>query len=225
MQYFLAFIILSLVKIFSHIFYRLDLKWIGASTQIPWDRIKLVALLNHTSLFEPIFIQAVPFHFLWKLSRHMKAPGASKTLDRPIVGRFWRLMLPTMTSISRKRDNTWEQFMNSIDEKSVILIAPEGRMKRPSGLDAYGKAMNIKPGIAEIIDQLNDGVFLIAYSGGLHHVQTPGEKIPRIFKTIRINLEMVDIKKYKEQFNMQKRELKLAILTDLEERMKKCCPN
>jgi len=33
---------------------------------------------------------------------------------------------------------------------------------------------------------------LIAYSGGLHHVQVPG-KLPRAFKTVRLRLEIVDI--------------------------------
>ena len=36
------------------------------------------------------------------------------------------------------------------------------------------------------------------YSGGLHHIQAPGDKLPGVFKTIRANLEIMDIADYKK---------------------------
>jgi hypothetical protein len=36
---------------------------------------------------------------------------------------------------------------------------------------------------------------LIAYSGGLHHVQVPGH-FPKIFKTVRLRVENLEIKDY-----------------------------
>jgi hypothetical protein len=36
---------------------------------------------------------------------------------------------------------------------------------------------------------------LIAYSGGLHHVQIP-DHLPRIFKTVRMRLENVELSQY-----------------------------
>ena len=35
----------------------------------------------------------------------------------------------------------------------------------------------------KILEKLDSGKMLIAYSGGLHHVQAPGDLIPKIFKT------------------------------------------
>lgn len=66
---------------------------------------------------------------------------------------------------------------------------------------------------------------VIIYSGGLHHVQTPGEIIPKIFKTIKMNLERVDIKVYMTQFESNNtKKQKVDIVKDLAERMKKNVP-
>ena len=87
----------------------------------------------------------------------MVAPAADKTLNRPIVGLFWKIMAPGLISITRKRDQSWFKFLKAIENRSVILIAPEGRMKRSSGLDSTGKPMSIRSGIAEIINEINEG--------------------------------------------------------------------
>jgi hypothetical protein len=42
---------------------------------------------------------------------------------------------------------------------------------------------------------VKEGRMLIAYSGGLHHVQVPGH-FPRIFKTVRLRVENLDIAEY-----------------------------
>ena len=106
-----------------------------------------------------------------------------------------------MISITRKRDDSWENFLESIYEDSIILIAPEGRMKRKNGLDLEGNKMTVKPGVVDIINGLQSGEMAIAYSGGLHHVQIPDEGLPKLFKTIKMNIELFDIPTYKAMFN------------------------
>lgn len=219
MRVLISFFILSTVKIIGLIFYKTEDKWLTVEGKDKWDSIRYIVFLNHTSLFEPLYVSMVPFSFLWRLSRKMVAPGADKTLNRPIVGKFWKFLSPGMISISRKRDNTWKEFMNAIEERSVIIIAPEGRMKRPNGLDLSGKKMTVRGGVADILENLNEGNMLIAYSGGLHHVQKPGEHFPRLFKTIKMNLEQLDIQKYKSQFDVTGRAWKKAVVDDMQRRL------
>ena len=155
----------------------------------------------------------------------MVAPGADKTLKRPIVGPFWKFMFPGLISITRQRDKSWKEFLQAIKNRSVIVIAPEGRMKREGGLDSTGRPMSVRSGIAEIITELNEGRMLIVYSGGLHHVQHPGELIPRLFKTIKANLEVIEITDYKSSFiETQGLQFRKDIVADLQKRMQTNCP-
>ncbi len=222
MRTLISFCILISVKTFAQVFYRLELNWLSPVKS--FNKIRLVIFLNHTSLYEPLFVCAAPNSFLWRLARKMVAPGADKTLNRPIVGLFWKIMAPGLISITRKRDSSWKKFLTAIQNRSVIVIAPEGRMKRASGLDSEGKPMTIRSGVAEIIPELEDGRILIAYSGGLHHVQHPGEHFPRLFKTIKLNLEAIEIDDYKSLFKSQGIQLRKDIVADLEKRLKTNCP-
>lgn len=97
-------------------------------------------------------------------------------------------MSPGITSITRKRDESWDEFMYSLSDDSVVVIAPEGRMMRKNGLDLDGNKMTVKAGVVDILSGLNKGQMVIAYSGGLHHVQIPGEGLPKLFKTLKLNL-------------------------------------
>lgn len=223
MRVILSFMMLMLIKTFSKLFYRLELKWLSKEGQ-DYDKIRLIIFLNHTSLYEPLFVAAAPNWFLYRLARKMVAPGADKTLNRPIVGFFWKLMGPGMVSISRKRDKTWYEFLEAIQRRSVIVIAPEGRMKRKSGLDSEGKPMSIRAGVAEIFEEINEGRVLIAYSGGLHHVQHPGEHFPRLFKTIKLNLEALDIPEYKAQFSDDPKLRRKEFIADLHKRLAQNTP-
>lgn len=225
MRSLLGFIIVSTVKIFSHLFYKLELKWLGTKPDTIWKDVRVVAILNHTSLYEPLYGQALPFSFIWRFVHKMVAPAADKTLNRPIVGRFWKLMIPHATNITRKRDETWGHFIERISPDSLIVIAPEGRMKRPTGLDSEGKPMSVRGGIADILEKLDSGYLLIAYSGGLHHVQAPGQFIPKLFKTIKLNLEAIDIAEYKKNFPLESRSFKLKVVEDMQKRLETNCPN
>lgn len=224
MRRLIAFLILLSAKFFSLIFYRANYKWLGEIPKNPWKDIKLMIFLNHTSLFEPLYCQILPIRYLWYLAGHFSIPGADITLNRPIVGKFWKLMIPNITPISRKRDSSWSHYLSSIRPEDVVMIAPEGRMKRPNGLDKFGSPMTVKGGVADIIHKMESGRMLICLSGGLHHVQAPGEKFPRLFKKIKMNLSYIDIKNYKEKFPKSQRESKIAIVADLQRRLEQDCP-
>ena len=129
-----------------------------------------------------------------------------------------------MIAISRKRDKTWSEFMQKIHEGAIVTIAPEGRMKRKNGLDINGNKMTVKSGIADIIEVMNQGKVLFAYSGGLHHVQAPGERLPRLFKTLKMNVEIMEIEQYKAQFHSNGIEWKREVINDLQQRLETKCP-
>ncbi len=224
MQKIIAFLILSGVKTFAHLFYRGNFKWLGDVPNEPWKEARLFVFMNHTSLFEPLFIRILPYSYIWHLVGHMNVPGADITLNRPLVGRFWKLMMPNIASVTRKKDSSWDQYLNSIKPDSIILIAAEGRMKRPNGLDKFGKTMTIRGGTADIIETLPAGKMILCLSGGLHHIQSPGQFIPKIFKEISMNLIYLDIQEYKNRFSENSRERKLAIVQDLQKNLQTNCP-
>jgi hypothetical protein len=219
MKSLVSFFTLLVIKALSKIFYHFQVGW--PKDKIIWNDVKLVVFLNHTSLFEILYLGFLPVSFLRMLSKRMVAPGADKTLNRPIVGSFFKLFSPGMTSVTRKRDNTWQQFLESIYEDSIIIIAAEGRMKRKNGLDLEGKKMTVRPGVVDVLTNLDKGQMIIAYSGGLHHIQVPGEGLPRIFKTLKMDLEVFDIAAYKACFTGQigSQEWKMLVLDDLQHRL------
>jgi hypothetical protein len=223
---YLVFLILLGVKMTSRIFYRVEMEWVGDPPPDRWRHHRIVALLNHTSLYEPIFVGGVPSSFLWRLARHGVAPIASKTADRAVVGRFFGLLAQNVISISRERDETWSELLRRIDPDAMVAILPEGRMKRATGLDSEGRPMTVRGGIADILASIGEGRMLLAYSGGLHHVQAPGEKNPRVFQKVRMRLELVDIGTYREQRMAVygPSGFKKAVAEDLERRRDLYCP-
>lgn len=224
MKSLLSFLTLLFIKGVSNIFYRFKIGW--PKEQIRWNDVRLIIFLNHTSLFEVLFLAFLPVSFLRMLSKRMVAPGADKTLNRPVVGWFFRLFSPGMTPITRKRDDSWQQFLESIHNDSIIVIAPEGRMKRKNGLDLEGKKMTVKPGVVEVLAGLNSGQMIFAYSGGLHHVQIPGEGFPRLFKTVSLNIEAMEIADYKNSFTepVDSNAWKLEVIHDLQHRLETKAP-
>ncbi len=198
---YISFLALLLIKGVSRLLFRFEIGWPNGDKNVNWKEIRLIVLLNHTSLLEPLYLGFLPIKFLRRLSRRMVAPGADKTLDRPFVGALYKLFSPGMVAITRKRDDSWQQFMDSIYEDSVIAIIPEGRMKRANGLDVNGQKMTVRGGIADVLQGLHHGQMVLAYSGGLHHIHVPGEKAYHIFKTVKMNLETFDIEAYKASFN------------------------
>ena len=166
-----VFSMLMVLKYLSKVFYRHDFGWVGDVPPEPWHRIRLVAFLNHTSLFEPVFLGGLPNDFVWRIAAHGVIPAADKTTCRPLVGIIFKFVAHHVIAITRERDHTWFEVLNRIDPKSMVIIAPEGRMKRANGLDVQGNPMTVRGGIADILLAVKEGRMLVGYSGGLHHVQ------------------------------------------------------
>lgn len=225
MKSWISYFILLSTKYLTKLFYKYQIGW--PKERIKWDEIKLIILLNYTSLFEFLYVGVMPNSFLHKLSKRMVAPAADKTMNRPIVGLFFKLFNPGIMSITRKRDETWTDFLDSIYDDSVILIVPEGRMKRADGMDVSGNKMNVRSGILDILIGLQHGKIAFAYSGGLHHVQIPDKSLfPNLFKTLKMNLEVLDIDAYKTQFSaiIGSERWKENILNDLQFRLENKTP-
>ena len=220
------FTLLLSLKLLSRVFYRFDFDFVGKLPPgDPWKGIRLVVFLNHTSLFEPVFIGVPPPRFLWRLAAHGVVPAADKTTDRPLVGLVFKFVAHKVIPITRQRDDTWTQVMSTIEEDSMVAIAPEGRMKRATGLDLHGNPMTVRGGVADILKALGHGRMLIAYSGGLHHVQIPGH-VPNVFKTVRLRVEVLEIADYIAEIVGRggAEEFKRNVIKDLEWRRDHYCP-
>lgn len=214
------FIFLVTLKAFCKIFYRFKVRWVSPPPAPElWAKLRLGALLNHTSLFEPIFVGTLPQTFLWRLARCGSMPVADATLSRPLAGTLIRFLAPRTIALTRKRDETWTGFIATIPSDALIMIAPEGRMRRPNGLDKDGRPMTVRGGIVDLLLLLQRGQFLLGYSGGLHHIQSPGQGLPKLFKTASITYEWLQIEDYLQAFTGLDKDVKrAAIIADLEQR-------
>jgi hypothetical protein len=221
----IVFSLLFSLKILSRIFYRHDWDWVGAKLPgNPWKGLRLVVFLNHTSLFEPLFLGVPPASFIWRLAAHGVVPAADKTTDRPLVGMIFRFIAHEVIPITRQRDDTWAQVLSTIEPDSMVAIAPEGRMKRANGLDLHGKRMTVRGGVGDIMQSMQHGRMLLAYSGGLHHVQVPGH-VPSVFKKVRLRVEVLEIADYIAEMTKDGPEqFKKNVIQDLERRRDLYCP-
>lgn len=192
-----SFCVMSFIKVLSYPFFWFDVKWLSKKQQEELNQVRLVVLLNHTSLYEALFVRLAPYPYLWKIARHLMVPVADVTTKRPLVGKFFHALLPGVTPISRKRDHSWTDFIDRINDEAIVAILPEGRMRRHDGKDKHGKAMSVRAGVADIIEKLDSGNILFVYSGGMHHIQIPGQRFPRLFKRIKTNMEIVTVEDYK----------------------------
>jgi len=221
-----VFLLLTTLKYLSRIFYRHDVTFIEPHPKDPWDGIRLVAFLNHTSLFEPVFLGGVPNRFIWRLAAHGVIPAADKTTGRPLVGLIFKFVAHHVVPITRERDHTWFQVLDKIDPKSMVVIAPEGRMKRETGLDLSGNPMTVRGGVADLMLAIEHGRMLLAYSGGLHHVQIPGRTMVRLFVPVRMRIENLEIADYvaEQMAKGGEENFKRNVREDLERRRDRHCP-
>jgi 1-acyl-sn-glycerol-3-phosphate acyltransferase len=225
---FLRYLLLLAVKAVASLFWRRDVGWVGEP--VPgnrWKGIKVVTILNHTSLFEWVFAAVPPPSFFRDLAFHGVVPVAEKTLRRPLVGAFFSTVAAHVVPISRQRDHTWQTVLAKVDDaEGMVIILPEGRMMRADGLDKEGRPMTLRGGIADILRAVPEGRMLLAYSGGLHHVQVPGQRFPRLFRTVRMNLEVVDVAAYRQTRLAEGGEdgFRSAVVRDLTERRNRHCP-
>ncbi len=223
----LIYLLLRILKAISRLFYKHDNSWISDTGDgDPWKEFRLVVVLNHTSLFEWLFAGSVTNGFLRRLANHAVVPVADKTLRRPLVGRFFRIIIPNPVPITREADHTWQTVLEHIGAEQMVIIFPEGRMKRIDGLDKKGQPMTARGGIADILRQHAGGPMMIAYSGGMHHIQAPGQHLPRPFRTIRMRFEGLEIDAYRRSIGLDLKptEFKRAVRRDLDRRRDLYCP-
>jgi len=226
MRRYIVFLLLLTVKMISRVLFRVRLSWLHDEHD-PWANLRVLAVLNHTSLFEPIFVAAAPNRLLWQIATHGVIPVADKTARRPLVGQFFRLVAHDVVPITRERDDTWALFLSRVqDPHTLIVILPEGRMKRPGGRDAHGNPMTVRGGVADILAGIPEGKLLIAYSQGLHHIHAPGDPLPRLFRKARLRAETLDIPTYRAQMLARHGQdgFKRAVVEDLMRRRDECCP-
>lgn len=195
---------MAVVKLLSYLLYSGKRKWLSNEQEEGMKEVRLMVFLNHTSLFEPLFIRFAPWSMVWKMAYHLVVPGADITMQRPMTGRLLKALMPGCIPITRKNDHSWMHFLSHVNHDKITAILPEGRMKRRNGLDKFGKPMSVRGGVADVLECLDEGKILFVYSGGLHHVQAPGDKWPNLFKTIKANLELVNIAEYKQQLQDKK---------------------
>lgn len=227
MRSYAVFLLLLLVKYASRVLYRARLEWAATPPDDPWADLRILAMLNHTSLFEPIYAALAPNRLLWQIAAHGVVPVAQKTTDRRLVGRFFGFVAHQVVSVTRERDHTWSDLMSRVeDPKALIVILPEGRMMRRTGLDSHGQPMTVRGGIADIIKAVPGGRMLLAYSGGLHHVHAPGDRFPRFFRRVRLCVEVVDIEDYRRRLleTAGDEEFKRVVIQDLTRRRDESCP-
>jgi hypothetical protein len=227
MRSYAVFLLLLLVKYASRVLFRTRLEWVGTPPADPWVNLQILAMLHHTSLFEPIYAALAPNRLLWQIAAHGVVPVAQKTTDRRLVGRFFGFVAHQVVPITRERDHTWSDLMSRVqDPKALIVILPEGRMMRRTGLDSHGQPMTVRGGIADIIRAVPGGRMLLAYSGGLHHIHAPGDSFPRFFQRVRLCVEVVDIEEYRRALLETAGEegFKGVVIEDLTRRRDESCP-
>jgi hypothetical protein len=203
-------------KYLSRSLWHVRTEWVGNVPPDPWQDVRLIAVLHHTSLAEGLYLPAVPDRVLRRMARHGVAPIAMETMDRGIEGRIFRLMVPHPVPITRRRDHSWSRVLAELDDpESLVVLCPEGRMMRPNGRDKTGAHMTIKRGVADVIRALGRGRMILAYSGGLHHVLPPAAIVPRAFQPVVVRIESVDIGPYITELAREGSSFVDAVVRDL----------
>ena len=77
------------------------------------EKINLILFLNHTSLFEFIFITIVPIKYLWRMSEKLIFPVADISYDKFLFGNFIKKLGPYPIRISRKEINLGAIFLEN----------------------------------------------------------------------------------------------------------------
>jgi hypothetical protein len=222
-----TFLILLLLKLLSRLCFRFEAEWVGAPPDDPWREARILALLNHTSLYEPIYAARVPARLLWRIARHGVIPIADKTLDRAGAGTVFRLLAGRVVRLTRKRDETWQLLLEHWrDPCAIMVLCPEGRMLRSTGYDSDGQPMTVRGGIADLLATVGSGRLVLFHSGGLHHVAPPHRRLPRLFRRVAVRLECLDIAVYRGTLGGtgDPEEFRRRVIADLTRRRNRHCP-
>lgn len=218
----IRYLFLAGLKLAGYGIYPSRLNWLGDKPN-QWDDISLILILNHTSLFEFVYGVTLPFNFLRSLSKRLVIPVADKTMNKPVSGFVFKHLAPHTISLTRKRDDSWQKFLDQLQDQHICIFMPEGQMKRKDGLDKNGKPMQVKKGVYDLLQKFQGKKMAVVYSHGLHHVMAPGDKLPKIFKKISADIEQLDIDSYLSQFKDLENPA-LAVAEDLQAKRDKYCP-
>lgn len=227
MRWIPVFVAMMMWKAACRLFFRYDMEWVGEVPADPWSDLRIIAILNHTSLWEPLLLAVVPNRVVWQLARDGVVPIASKTMDRRGAGLIFRFAGRRVIPVSRKRDVSWQEVMrHCCRQNAITVIFPEGRMLRRTGLDSEGRPMTIRGGIADLLAGIPDGRMLLAYSGGLHHIAAPGDRLPRLFRRITMRLEVLDLPAYRAALGgpLPPDRFRDRVVEDLTRRRNRHCP-
>lgn len=208
------------LKMAGYVVYPSRLEWISREPKA-WSDVSLILILNHTSLFEFVYGVSLPFSFLKELSKRLIIPVADSTMNSPLGNFVFSNLAPKTIQLTRRRDQSWQHFLDSIDSNDICIFMPEGRMKRLDGLDKSGKPMTVKTGVVDLLEKYRGKKMVMVYSSGLHHILAPGQRIPKIFQPIFAKMELLKVDSYLEMFSGD--DLYEAIPKDLEERRNKYC--
>lgn len=220
----LRYSFLAGLKILGYVFYPSKLNWVGQKPN-DWNDVSLILILNHTSLFEFVYGVTLPFPFLKALSGRLVIPVADKTLNKPLSGFIMKNLAPKTIKLTRKRDDSWQDFLDQIESHNICIFMPEGQMKRQNGLDKNGNPMKVKTGVFELMQKYRGQNMVFLYSHGLHHIMAPGDKFPRIFKNVTADIEMFSVDSYLAKFeNSSESEAAKLVAEDLQTRRDQYCP-
>jgi hypothetical protein len=219
----LRYCFLAALKLAGYVIYPSKLNWLSKKPD-SWEDVSLILILNHTSLFEFVYGVTLPFNFLKSLSQRLVIPVADKTLKSPISGFILKNLAPYTIGLTRKRDNSWNHFLSQIKDNNICIFMPEGQMKRKSGLDKNGNPMNVKTGVYDLMQRYKGKNMALVYSHGLHHVLAPGDKLPKIFKRIEADIEVLNIDDYLTEFDISsEKNIAKLVAADLQAKRDKYC--
>ena len=77
-----VFLLLLGLKAFCHVFYRYRAIWPDGQPRGWWRSLRVIAILNHTSLYEILLVGYAPLGLLWRIAWHGVLPLAEKTARR-----------------------------------------------------------------------------------------------------------------------------------------------
>ncbi len=78
-----VFLVLASLKTLGHLFYTFSISYDKQHT-IDWRKIKLIAFINHTSLFDLLLVCVFPYSFLWEAAERTMTPIAEKPSKGPL---------------------------------------------------------------------------------------------------------------------------------------------
>ena len=106
MRSIIVFLLLLGVRATARLFFRLREDWMPTKPKDMADGTRIVAILNHTSLYEPLIAGYASTKLLWRFARHGVLPVAEKTMKRKI-GIFFRFLVCQIGQPIRSFTSRW----------------------------------------------------------------------------------------------------------------------